>query len=170
MTDAVRAAQAGDPVAFRALYDAHVGRVYALCLRLAGDQGLAEELTQDVFVRAWHQLGSYRGESAFSTWLHRVAVNEVMGRFRSKGRRGRHESAEDLDLLDPAAPVSEAGQAMDLEQAVSRLPDGARRVFVLYDIEGYQHEEIAQMTGIAVGTSKAQLHRARRLLRESLQR
>jgi len=82
VTDAVRAAQAGDPVAFRALYEAHVGRVYALCLRLAGDHVLAEELTQDVFVRAWHQLASYRGESAFSTWLHRVAVNEVMGRFR----------------------------------------------------------------------------------------
>lgn len=171
MTDAVRAAQAGDPAAFRALYDAHVGRVHALCLRLAGDRALAEELTQDVFVRAWHQLDSYRGESAFSTWLHRVAVNEVMGRFRSASRRGRHESAEDLDLLDPVAGErSEGAGAMDLDQAIARLPDGARRIFVLHDVEGYQHEEIAQITGVATGTSKAQLHRARRLLRESLER
>ena len=171
MTDAVRAAQAGDPAAFRVLYDAHVGRVHALCLRLAGERALAEELTQDVFVKAWHQLGSYRGESAFSTWLHRVAVNEVMGRFRSQGRRGRHETAEDLDLLDPVARTgSEGAAAVDLDQAIARLPDGARRVFVLHDVEGFQHEEIAQMTGIAAGTSKAQLHRARRLLRESLER
>jgi RNA polymerase sigma-70 factor, ECF subfamily len=171
VTDAVRAAQAGDPAAFRVLYDAHVGRVHALCLRLAGDRLLAEELTQDVFVRAWHQLGSYRGESAFSTWLHRVAINEVMGRFRSRGRRGRHESAEDLDLLDPVAGRSAGpGPAIDLDQAIAGLPDGARRVFVLHDVEGYQHDEIAQMTGIAVGTSKAQLHRARRLLRERLER
>jgi RNA polymerase sigma-70 factor (ECF subfamily) len=171
VTDPVRAAQAGDPSAFRALYDAHVGRVHALCLRLAGDGALAEELTQDVFVRAWDQLGTFRGESTFSTWLHRVAVNEVMGRFRSRGRRGRHESAEDLELLDPPpGSGAEAGRSMDLDQAIAGLPDGARRVFVLHDVEGYQHEEIAQMTGIAAGTSKAQLHRARRLLRERLER
>jgi RNA polymerase sigma-70 factor (ECF subfamily) len=171
VTDPVRAAQTGDPTAFRALYDAHVGRVHALCLRLAGDRVLAEELTQDVFVRAWHQLGSYRGESAFSTWLHRVAVNEVMGRFRSRGRRDRHESAQDLEVLDPAASRSaEPGPAIDLDQAIAELPNGARRIFVLHDVEGYQHEEIAQMTGIASGTSKAQLHRARRLLRERLER
>ena len=171
VTETVRAAQAGDHGAFRALYDAHVGRVYALCLRLAGERPLAEELTQDVFVRAWHQLGTYRGESAFSTWLHRVAVNEVMGRFRSRSRRGRHESAEDLDLLDPVPGQSAGGApAIDLDQAIARLPDGARRIFVLHDVEGYQHEEIAQMNGLAIGTSKAQLHRARRLLRESLDR
>lgn len=165
----VRLARQGDADAFRALYEAHVGRVFALCLRLSGERGQAEELTQDVFVRVWEQLNSFRGDSAFGTWLHRVAVNEVLGRFRARGRRSRHETAEDLDQLDPPAPRG-GPPPIDLEAAIGRLPPGARQVFVLYDIEGFQHEEIATLTGIAIGTSKAQLHRARRLLRESLDR
>ena len=165
----VRLARQGDADAFRALYEAHVGRVFALCLRLAGERGQAEELTQDVFVRVWRQLDSFRGESAFGTWLHRVAVNEVLGRFRARGRRSRHETAEDLDQYDP--PAARGGPPpIDLEAAIARLPPGARQVFVLYDVEGFRHEEIATLTGIAIGTSKAQLHRARRLLRESLDR
>ncbi len=170
MHETIQRAQAGDATAFRALYDAHVGRVYALCLRLAGDRQQAEEHVQDVFVRAWERLGSFRGESAFSTWLHRLAVNEVLQARRAAGRRSAR-----VELADDGGASREAGQrpappASDLGQAIARLPEGARTVFVLHDVEGYQHDEIAQMTGIAVGTSKAQLFRARRLLREALGR
>lgn len=170
MHETIQRAQAGDAIAFRALYDAHVGRVYALCLRLAGDRQQAEEHAQDVFVRAWERLGSFRGESAFSTWLHRLAVNEVLQARRAAGRRSAR-----VELADDGGASREAGQrpappASDLGQAIARLPEGARTVFVLHDVEGYQHDEIAQMTGIAVGTSKAQLFRARRLLREALGR
>ena len=170
MHETIQRAQAGDATAFRALYDTHVGRVYALCLRLAGDRQQAEEHVQDVFVRAWERLGSFRGESAFSTWLHRLAVNEVLQARRAAGRRSAR-----VELADDGGASREAGQrpappASDLGQAIARLPEGARTVFVLHDVEGYQHDEIAQMTGIAVGTSKAQLFRARRLLREALGR
>ena len=170
MHETIQRAQAGDATAFRALYDAHVGRVYALCLRLAGDRQQAEEHAQDVFVRAWERLGSFRGESAFSTWLHRLAVNEVLQARRAAGRRSAR-----VELAEDGGASREGGQppappAGDLGQAIARLPAGARTVFVLHDVEGYQHDEIAQMTGIAVGTSKAQLFRARRLLREALGR
>ena len=170
MHETIQRAQAGDATAFRALYDTHVGRVYALCLRLAGERQQAEEHVQDVFVRAWERLGSFRGESAFSTWLHRLAVNEVLQARRAAGRRSAR-----VELADDGGASREAGQrpappAGDLGQAIARLPEGARTVFVLHDVEGYQHDEIAQMTGIAVGTSKAQLFRARRLLREALGR
>ncbi len=170
MNETVRQAQEGDPLAFRALYDGHVGRVYALCLRIAGDVVEAEEHTQDVFVRAWQQLGSFRGDSAFSTWLHRLAVNEVLQGRRSAGRRSaRLQLTEDGGAsMDEGRPQPAPGG--DLSRAIAALPPGARAVFVLHDVEGYRHEEIAQLTGIAEGTSKAQLHRARRLLREALSR
>lgn len=165
----VAAAQAGDPDAFGALYRAHVGRIFALCLRLAGDSQRAEELTQDVFVRAWERLASYRGESAFSTWLHRLAVNVVLTDRRTSWRRGRRfELTDDLSAFECAAEWPE-GVAVDLEAAIARLPDGARTIFVLHDVEGFTHEEIAGMTRIAAGTSKAQLFRARRLLRKWLE-
>src|SRR5881398_998874 len=141
-SDLIQRAQQGDQAAFEALYRAHVGRVYALCLRLTADRARAEELTQDAFVRAWERLASFRGESAFSSWLYRLTVNVVF-----LGQR--------------------AGQ-LDLERAIAALPPGAREVFVLHDVEGYRHHEIARLNGIAVGTSKAQLFRARRLLREAL--
>jgi RNA polymerase sigma-70 factor, ECF subfamily len=171
LNELVTAAQGGDEVAFRSLYDLMVDRVYALCLRLAADPAFAEELTQDVFVRAWEKLGSFRGESAFSTWLHRLAVNVVLTERRTRGRREKRVFAtgELEDLERPARPPG-PGLRMDLEQAIAALPAGARTVFVLHDIEGYQHEEIATMSGLAVGTSKAQLFRARRLLRELLER
>ena len=171
VNDLISAAQLGDEAAFRSLYDLSVDRVYALCLRLAADPGQAEELTQDVFVRAWEKLRSFRGESAFSTWLHRLAVNVVLTERRSRGRREKRvfPSGALEDLERPGAPVT-PGARMDLEQAIASLPPGARAVFVLHDIEGYQHEEIAEMSGLAAGTSKAQLFRARRLLREMLDR
>lgn len=173
--DLVARAQAGDQTAFRDLYRQHAGRVYALCLRLTGDGRDAEERTQDVFVRLWDKLRSFRGESAFSSWLHRLAVNVVLNERRTAGRREKRVMAsEDPDMAvgaQHAAPLQESiGSALDLERAIGELPDGAREVFVLFDIEGYGHAEIAELTGIAEGTSKAQLFRARRLLREKLER
>jgi RNA polymerase sigma-70 factor, ECF subfamily len=170
----VVAAQTGDEAAFAALYDAHAGRVYALCLRLSADPVAAGDLVQDVFVRLWERLGSYRGESAFATWLHRVAVNTVLEQGRA-GRRRRLRVAISADFAGlaesaPDAPAREqdTGLRLDLEAAVRRLPPGARAVFVLHDVEGYPHGEIATLLGIAEGTSKAHLFRARRLLREML--
>src|SRR5919197_6161881 len=173
--DLVARAQAGDQPAFRDLYRQHAGRVYALCLRLTGDGRDAEERTQDVFVRLWDKLRSFRGDSAFSSWLHRLAVNVVLNERRTTGRRERRVMPmEDPDVVvgaQHAAPVHHAlGLSIDLERAIAELPDGAREVFVLYDIEGYGHQEIAALVGIAEGTSKAQLFRARRLLREQLER
>ncbi|HYW13673.1 MAG TPA: RNA polymerase sigma factor [Longimicrobium sp.] len=165
-------AQQGETAAFEQLYHANVGRIYALCLRLCGDGTRAEELTQDVFVRAWEKLGSFQGKSAFSTWLHRLAVNVVLGDRRSEGVRvHRVFSTDEPEKYEtPSTRASDPGTAMDLERAIAGLPPGARSVFVLHDVEGYKHEEIAEMHGSAVGTCKAQLHRARRLLREALGR
>jgi RNA polymerase sigma-70 factor (ECF subfamily) len=169
VSDLVRRAQDGDESAFEQLYRENVGRVYALCLRLSGDQARAEELTQDVFVRAWEKLSSYRGESAFFSWLYRLAVNVAWGDLRSERRRTTRlvTTAELPERSDDAPPP---GLRLDLERAIATLPPGARTAFVLYDIEGFEHEEIAKMTGWATGTSKAQLHRARRLLRRALDR
>lgn len=171
VTDVVRRAQAGDEAAFEALYREHAGRVYALCFRLCGDRVRAGELVQDVFVRCWERLGSFRGESAFGSWLYRVAVNVVWMANRGRRRReARVVSVENPEGLERADAPDAAGLGLDLERAIAALPEGAREVFVLFDIEGYRHDEIARMTGIAVGTSKAQLFRARRLLREKLDR
>ena len=169
----VREAQRGDDAAFAALYDAHAAMVFALCLRLSADRVAAEELVQDVFVRAWERLASFRGESAFSTWLHRVAVNTVLADGRAgQRRRLRVQIAADFanleSDLDRAAPAADPGLAMDLERAVATLPAGARAVFILHDVEGYEHGEIAALLDIAEGTSKAHLFRARRLLRRRI--
>jgi RNA polymerase sigma-70 factor (ECF subfamily) len=167
----VRRAQAGDQTAFRDLYHQLAGRVYALCLRLTGDAGAAEERTQDVFVRAWDKLRSFRGESAFSSWLHRLAVNVVMNERRTTFRRDQRVTPVAApEVFERGRGEGTAGLNIDLERAIASLPEGAREIFVLYDIEGYSHAEIADMTGIAEGTSKAQLFRARHLLREKLDR
>jgi RNA polymerase sigma-70 factor (ECF subfamily) len=171
VSDAVRLAQSGDQDAFARLYRENAGRVYALCLRLSGDAARAQDLTQDVFVRAWEKLPTFRGESAFSSWLHRLAVNVVLSGRRAEFRReSRVAPTDDLDGVGAASLDPPPGLAMDLERAIAALPPGARAVFVLHDIEGYEHREIAELTGIAAGTSKAHLFRARRLLREALQR
>jgi RNA polymerase sigma-70 factor (ECF subfamily) len=170
----VRRAQAGDRVAFEQLYRDNVGRVYALCYRMAGTADLAEELAQDVFVRAWQKLGSFRGESAFSSWLHPLTVNVALSERRSRRRRlARVMTTDDLSEFErPGPPTRSDGpeSGFDLERALATLPPGARAVFVLHDVEGYKHAEIARLTGVATGTSKAQLHRARKLLREALTR
>ncbi len=171
-TDLIQRAQGGDQVAFERLYRQHVGRVYALCLRFTADAARAEELTQDAFVRAWERLASFRGESAFASWLYRVTVNVVFLDSRAARRRSQRVFAtDDPAVLErtPDEPPA-VGTKLDLERAVAALPPGAREVFVLHDVEGYRHAEIAELTGIAVGTSKAQLFRARRLLREALHR
>lgn len=167
----VRRAQSGDQSAFEALYREHVGRVYALCLRLSGDPAQAEELTQDAFVRAWAKLELFRGDAAFSSWLYRLALNVVFASQRSERRRRARvrtmgESSRSQERVAEPAP----GTRIDLERAIRSLPAGARAVFVLHDIDGYDHNEIAELMGVAPGTSKAQLHRARRLLREALER
>lgn len=168
--DYVRCAQSGDTRAFEYLYRSHVGRVYAVCLRLAADPERAAEWTQDTFVRAWEMLGSYRGESAFSTWLHRVAVNVALAALRTDHRRSaRIQTTDDLELYEGEG-TTPADEGFDLEKAIAALPSRTRAVFVLHDIEGFHHKEISEMMEIAAGTSKAQLHRAHRLLKKYLQR
>ncbi len=165
----VRAAQAGDLGAFERLYRSTVGLVHAISLRMAGNAALAEELTQDVFVRAWEKLATFRGESAFATWLTRLTVNVALSERRERRRReARITLTDDLEAVAPLVPASTPGQGLDLERAIASLPPQARHVFVLHDVEGWEHAEIARQTGLAVGTSKAHLHRARRLLREVL--
>ncbi len=165
----VRRAADGEDAAYELLYRAHVGRIYALCLRMCRDRSEADELVQDVFVRVWERLGSFRGDSSFGTWLHRVAVNTVIESFRSKERwRQRLAGAVEPDEVPDAAFQQLAGTDLDLERAIASLPPRARMVFVLHDVVGHKHREIAELTGTAVGTCKAHLHRARSLLRTAL--
>jgi RNA polymerase sigma-70 factor, ECF subfamily len=157
----------GDAGAFEDLYRLHVGRVYGLCLRMTGHPESAEDLTQDTFVNAWRSLPGYEGRSSFSTWLHRIAVNAVLARRRSPQGRNEFsmtdEAGEQMEFeaeaaMDEATPI-------DVERAIAGLPPGARDIVVLHGIYGYSHEEASAMLGIAVGTCKAQLHRARHLMR-----
>lgn len=167
----VRSASGGDMSAFEALYRRHLGRVHGVISRLVGHGGArAEDLTQEAFVRAWQALPGYRFESAFSTWLHRLAVNTALMELRS--RRARPQPDDSEDVFEGIGSADSAGHAtalsMDLERAVATLPPRARAVLVLHDVEGWKHEEIANELGMAVGSSKAQLHRARGLLRSRL--
>jgi RNA polymerase sigma-70 factor, ECF subfamily len=168
----VALAAAGDRRAFERLYHVHVTRVFSLCARMVNDRTRAEELTQDVFVRAWEKLHLFRGEAAFGTWLHRMTVNVVLNARKTDGRqRSRFDEDDEGDRIEtlPARPLA-PGDRMDLEAAIAKLPKGARRVFTLHDVEGYKHEEIAEMLGVTTGATKAQLHRARLLRREALNR
>ncbi len=157
----------GDMRAFEALYMREKGRVYALCFRMVGQAALAEELTQEAFVQAWRKLDQFRGDSKFSTWLYRITTNLVLDRVRLK----KHAFEQNMDELDEnlIMPSDHPDTKRDLESGISRLPDGARMVFVLYEIQGHTHEEIANLLGVAVGTSKAQLHRAKKLMRNWLE-
>ncbi|HEY6074152.1 MAG TPA: sigma-70 family RNA polymerase sigma factor [Anaerolineales bacterium] len=170
--ESIRRAQAGDVDAFELLYKENSGRIFALCLRLqAGDSADATELMQDVFIKAWRRLATFRGDSAFSSWLHRLTVNTMLENSRSDRRRtARVLSMDDTSRLAGAARSSGVDLKMDMEDAIASLPKGARLAFVLHDVEGYQHQEIAEQLSVSVGTIKAQLHRARRLLRERLER
>lgn len=181
----VQLAVAGDESAFGTLYERHSGRVFALCLRMSGSREQAAELLQDVFVHLWGRLSSWRGEAALSSWIHRLTVNLVLTNVRGQKRRSRHElsdvdrqtseagdasGARRAESWEPSVKPASVEDAIDLEHAIAALPAGARTVFVLHDVEGYQHDEIAKMTGTAEGTCRAQLHRARRLLMEKLER
>jgi RNA polymerase sigma factor (sigma-70 family) len=167
----VARARDGDSRAFERLYRRHCDKVFGLCVRLCqGDRAKAEQATQDAFVRAWEKLDSFRGDAQFGTWLHRITVNVVLGEHRLLQRWTTFEDAEELGPREElAVQAVDAGLSQDLERALARLPKGARTVLWLHDVEGYLHEEIATLTGIAVGTSKAQLHRARKLMKEHLQ-
>ena len=170
VADDIAAAASGDRRAYERLYRAHVDRVFSLCVRMLGDRQTAEEATQDVFVRVWEKLPGFRGESAFSTWLHRVAVNVVLSRRKTASvQNARTVDDQEAELSAVSRPVLVADR-LDLETAIAGLPAGARRVFVLHDVEGFTHEEIGDQLGITPGGSKAQLHRARMLLRAALTR
>ena len=158
-----RAAQAGDQAAFARVYEAQVGSVYALCLRMTGNRANAEDCTQTTFVQAWLKRDSFRGEAALATWLHRIAVNAVLGTKRTLSAQLETTSDAAEDNASPAASYDR-----DLENAIARLPERSRQVFVLHAVHGYKHGEIAAMLTIAEGTSKAHYHRARELLREQL--
>ena len=169
----VNMARDGDQAAFERLYRAHCGRIYALCWRLCGgDAALAEDLVQESFVRAWNKLNLFRGDSSFGTWLHRLAANVALSDRRIRLRRVSREQGMNEAVERTAMGAKDVTQGLrsDLEQAIAALPERARTVLVLFDVEGYRHAEIAEMTGMAVGSSKAQLHRARKLVREALER
>jgi len=167
--ETVRQAQDGDRDAFDLLYGRYVARVFALCLRMSGERVAAEQLTQDAFVKAWQRLRTFRGESAFSSWLHRLAVNVVLEDDRRERRRSARVAIVDEPEVFERPTAGPTEIRLDLERAIAALPAGARMVLVLHDIEGYKHAEIGAMLGIAIGTAKAQLHRARRLLREMIE-
>jgi RNA polymerase sigma-70 factor (ECF subfamily) len=164
----VARAQRGDTQAFEALYRQHVGNVYGLCLRMTGNASEAEDCTQEAFIQAWSRLDRFRGDASLGTWLHRIAVNAVLGRMR-KSRREQDRLQVVRDTAPPRATVADTGEMRDLQQALDELPQGARQVFVLNAVYGYSHEETGDMLGIASGTSKAQLHRAKRLLAQQLE-
>lgn len=163
----VERAQLADMSAFESLYRLHVDKVYGLCLRMTGDAAEAEDCTQEAFIQAWRKLSKFRGDSTFGTWLHRIAVNSVLGRMR-KSRREQGRVREVTDISPPAETVGDSADFGDLQRAVDGLPDGARHVFVLHAVYGYSHDETGEMLGIATGTSKAQLHRAKKLLAQQL--
>jgi RNA polymerase sigma-70 factor (ECF subfamily) len=166
--DLVRRAQAGKPEAFERLYEIHVRRMYALCLRMVSDHARAAELTQDVFVRAWERIASFQFRSGFGTWLHRLATNVVLGQLRSERNGAKVLVSGDVETFEDGLQHAMPETKMDLERAIAGLPPGAKEVLILHDVEGYRYREIAEMTDIAEGTVKSQLSRARRLVREAL--
>lgn len=168
----VASAQQGDDAAFSVLYHRHAPRIFALLTRLAGDDALASDLLQETFLQAWRGLPHWRGESALSTWLHRIAVNAHLGALRAQRRRDARETGEEEleKLAGIAAPASEPGVRIDLERAIAALPPRMRTAFVLRDVEGYSYDEIALITDNAAGTIRAQVSRARLLLSRELER
>lgn len=164
-----RAAE-GDMGAFEELYERHNRRVYSLCLRMTSNVAEAEDLAQEVFIQLFRKVGSFRGESAFTTWLHRLTVNQVLMHFRKRGVRMEQTTDDGETPVQIVAGTENPNQMpvvdrIALDKAIAQLPPGYRTVFVLHDVEGHEHEEIARMIGVSVGTSKSQLHKARMKLR-----
>ena len=175
--EAIERAKQGDAEAFQLLYNLHKRRVYSLCLRMTGNTASAEDLTQEAFLQLFRKIGTFRGESAFSTWLHRLAVNVVLMHLRKKGlpEISFQEALEPAEEDGPKKDIGAHDQTLtgsidrvNLERAVETLPPGYRIIFVLHDVEGYEHNEIAEMMGCSIGNSKSQLHKARMRLRELL--
>ena len=165
----VESAKRGSKAAFETLYRNHVGKVYGLCLRMTANRATAEDCTQEAFIQAWRSLPAFESRSAFGTWLHRIAVNAVLAQGRRRSERlGTTGSAEDEAVALPDPCVGDAGTVLDLEAGLRRLPAGARQALVLVGLYGYSHEEAAELLGVAVGTCKSQVHRARQLLGERL--
>ena len=165
-----KSAAGGDAAAFERLYRGHVARIHSLARRIVGPDD-ADEATQDAFVRAWEKLGTFRGEASFGTWLHKVAVNVVLARRKKLGiQRERFTADGETTMTRVSGRVDRPDLTVDFEAAVETLPPGARQVFVLHDVEGYKHREIAELLGVTAGTTKAQLHRARMMLRAHLTR
>jgi RNA polymerase sigma-70 factor (ECF subfamily) len=168
--DLVKAAASGDSFAFEQLYHLHHRRVYSLCLRMLSSPTKAEDLTQEVFLQVFRKLGSFRGDSAFTTWLHRLTVNQVLMHFRKRGVKLEHTS-EEGDFTDVVEVPFQSTRRismvdrLDLDKAIAELPPGYRTVFILHDVEGYEHEEISGLLKVSIGTSKSQLHKARMRLR-----
>ena len=163
----VEQARQGDMAAFEKLYRLNIDRVYGLCLRMTSNASEAEDCAQEAFIQGWSKLDKFRGDSAFGTWMHRVAVNTVLGRMR-KSRREQDRIRAVTEVAPAPESIGDSGGLQDLEKAMDALPRGARHVFVLHAVYGYSHDETGAMLGIAAGTSKAQLHRARRLLAQQL--
>jgi RNA polymerase sigma-70 factor (ECF subfamily) len=176
--EAIRRAQQGDAAAFERIYRLHGRRVYALCLRMVGNTAEAEDLAQEAFLQLFRKIATFRGESAFSTWLHRLSVNVVLMRLRKKTLAAtsldeQNESDEESsgarkDIGGPDLRLSGSVDRVNLERAVQRLPPGYRSIFVLHDVQGYEHNEIASIMKCSIGNSKSQLHKARMRLRELL--
>ena len=175
-SEAIERAKQGDADAFEALYDLHKRRVYSLCLRMTANAAEAEDLTQEAFLQLFRKIGTFRGESAFSTWLHRMAVNVVLMRLRKKNLPvvpldDPLETEEESSKKEPGAPdpkLTGSVDRMQIQRAVDALPPGYRTIFVLHDVEGYEHNEIADLVGCSIGNSKSQLHKARMKLRDLL--
>jgi RNA polymerase sigma-70 factor (ECF subfamily) len=174
--EAIERAKQGDAAAFEVLYNLHKRRVYSLCLRMTTNTAEAEDLTQEAFLQLFRKIGTFRGESAFSTWLHRMAVNVVLMQLRKKGLQlvpldDENEGEEETPKKDYGAQDNVLAGSLDrlqLKNAIDRLPPGYRNIFVLHDVEGFEHNEIADMVGCSIGNSKSQLHKARMKLRELL--
>ena len=166
-TDDVALAVAGDARAFERLYRRHVGRIHTLCRRMVGDE-LCEDVTQDVFIRAWDKLELFGGRSAFGTWLYRLAINVCLARRKKAGKRRERFRHDEVAMERARSRRVQTESRMDLDRAIDLLPDRARQVFVLHDVEGYKHREVAELLGISAGTSKSQLHEARMALRKHL--
>jgi len=174
--EAIERAKQGDAAAFEALYNLHKRRVYSLCLRMTANTAAAEDLTQEAFLQLFRKIGTFRGESAFSTWLHRMAVNVVLMQLRKKGLpvvplEENIETEEESPRKEPGADDPRLAGSIDrmqLQRSIEALPPGYRMIFLLHDVEGYEHNEIAEMVGCSIGNSKSQLHKARMKLREIL--
>jgi len=163
----IQKAMEGDTRAFESLYRLHVGKIYGLCVRMTGNAAEADDCVQEAFIQAWRKLDKFRRDSAFSTWLHRIAVNTVLGRLRSS-KRERERVLVAAENIPTPITAGDSGELRDLSAAIEQLPTRARHVFVLHAVYGYSHDETGAMLGVAAGTSKAQLHRAKRLLAQQL--